>query len=528
MLERVLDRDGQRQLDAAFSKYTGLPTLVLMEQAAMALFQRIQRIPGREKGRIISIFCGPGNNGGDGYALARYLLSEGILHRVYEGSTKKEARGDAGDQREAYLRLGGKIQGWEDYVPEPGLLVDALLGTGYHVREGGRAEREVDELLERWTEAKRMGAKLLAVDLPSGLDANTGRLGLAHPGAEWTVSFGTLKPGFYYGEGPLCCGKIELAALTFPPSLFENLFPSSPGGLAYVPGTEEIFSFLPPRPQGGHKGSFGQAGILAGDDGMAGAGLLATRAALLSGTGRVYAQLGKEGEKAALLAFPSAILSHRRTEGEEELLRKADQGFLKGLGQRQMACLIGPGLQLTERNRHLLQTCIEHFEGPLVIDAGALRLLPPLRSFLQERKEKSRLTLLTPHVGEYHFLATAAQVKEEAEPGLRLVAKHYASTLLYKSAVSVVVDEQEGVRYLPGHCAALGRGGSGDMLAGLLVGFLAQGRSPLEAACLATVLGLEAARCYSARAGTRDFTPEKEGEEILKIMGEIEKRQRGV
>ena len=392
------------------------------------------------------IACGPGNNGGDGFVVARLLRSRGINPTVVYLGEETKLPADALEALAHYRRFGGEI---DHEIPKRpfSLVVDALFGIGLQRPiEGAYAE-----LIDR---INGLGCPVLALDVPSGLCADTGRVLGRAVKANYTATFIALKPGLLTLDGPDHCGEVSVHDLDIAP---ENTLPAR--GRVVTP---ELFkSRLLPRPKNSHKGMMGGVGILGGAPGMTGAALLAGRAALKLGAGRVYV---------GLLDNTALAVD---TDQPELMLRKPEDILASGFAT---ALAVGPGLGQGADGLDLLKRAIAA-ELPLVLDADALNLLaahPVLTGHLQKRAAP---TLLTPHPLEAARLLgidVGAVRADRLRAALSLAEKLNAVTVL-KGCGSVIASPA-GHWYIntsgnPGMASA----GMGDVLAGLAVALLAQG-----------------------------------------------------
>jgi hydroxyethylthiazole kinase-like uncharacterized protein yjeF len=403
------------------------------------------------------IVCGPGNNGGDGFILARILRSRGINPAVVFAGDEARLPADAREALASYRSFGGEISGEIPKRPFS-LAVDALFGIGLQRPiEGAHAE-----LIDR---LNGLGCPLLALDVPSGLCADTGRVLGKAVKAAYTATFIALKPGLLTLDGPDHCGEVSVHDLDIAP---ESLLPAE--GRVVTP---ELFKAgLRPRPRNSHKGMMGGVGILGGAPGMTGAALLAGRAALKLGAGRIYVGLL---DNAALAVD---------TDQPELMLRRPGEVLESGFATVLVA---GPGLGQSAGALALLKQAIA--AGlPLVLDADALNLLaahPVLAGHLRKRAAPS---LITPHPLEAARLLglDTAEVRADRIAAALALAKRLNALTVLKGCGSVIASPA-GRWYIntsgnPGMASA----GMGDVLAGIAAALLAQGWQA-EAALLCAV-----------------------------------------
>ncbi len=419
----------------------------LMERAGAALAAEIQRmLP--DAGAPLLMVAGPGNNGGDALVAARLLKGAGMAPVVVLAGDLARLPGDARAALEAWLTVGGKTLG-EIPAHDWALAVDGLFGIGLTRPIEGQAA----ELIGR---INQLGCPILAVDVPSGLCADTGRvLGMA-VGASRTLTFIAGKPGLYTGDGPDHCGEIRIDTL--------GLVCEDPEGGLVEP---QLFrSHLRPRPRNSHKGRFGDVGMLGGAPGMAGAALLAGRAALGLGAGKVHVGM--------LEALPVDPMQ------PELMLRTPDAVF-----DFATALAVGPGLGDSDRARALLRRSID-IAVPLVLDADALNLLARHPVLAAKVSRRSTPTIVTPHPAEAaRLLGTSTEAVQADRVASAVALARRSQALVALKGCGTVVARPDGRWWIntTGN-AGLATAGSGDVLTGMIAALLAQAW-PAEAALLA-------------------------------------------
>jgi hydroxyethylthiazole kinase-like uncharacterized protein yjeF len=453
----------------------GVAGITLMENAGLAV---AQAITARFAPRPALVLCGPGNNGGDGFVLARYLKAGWYRVALMFTGERAKLSSDAAAAHDAWLAAGGDIA---DDLPagDFDLVVDALFGIGLQRDVAGR-----DAELIEWI--NRQPAPVLALDIPSGLHADSGRVLGTAVDAEHTVTFIALKPGLLTLDGPDHAGEIHVCDLGL---AVEALRPAH----GRVIGSDVLGSILPPRRRNSHKGTYGSVGIVGGAPGMAGAGLLAGRAALWLGAGRVYLGL-LDG------ASPSVDI------GQPELmLRRADEV----LAIEHLTCLIvGPGLSQSPPARSAVAVALER-DLPLVLDADALNLIGAHDALQDVCRLRRAPTLLTPHPAEAARLLQTSVAEIQADrvaAATRLAARHGAAIAL--KGVGSVLAFADGRWCInttgnPGLASA----GMGDVLSGILGALIAQG-APSDSALVAGVYlhGAAADALVAARGGPIGMT----------------------
>ena len=452
-----------RKIEARF-----LPVHRLMEAAGLAAAEFARELLGAG-GTSVLIFAGPGNNGGDALVLARHLKQWWFkVDVIFTGDAKKLPR-DAARALRLWREAGGVLHSkipagkWD-------LVVDGLFGIGLKRRLEGRYAHLVERI-------NQFGVPVLALDVPSGLDADTGRTLGATVRATHTVTFMALKPGLLTADGVNCCGEIHVRSLDI-----EAAASLPPKGWLLSQATRPQ---LKPRLPGSHKGMFGNAGILGGAAGMVGAALLAGRAALKLGAGRTYV---------ALLAENAPLVDPM----QPELMLRTPEKLLE---LDHLDCLaVGPGLGQSNEAQHFLAAALK-IKLPLVLDADALNLIGSEARLQQLLKKRSAATILTPHPAEAGRLLKIGteEIQRDRLAAALEIAKRYRCHVVLKGAGSICA-LPDGSWYInssgnPGMASA----GMGDVLTGMIAALIAQGLGAGDALLLAVYLHGAAADDLVAR-----------------------------
>lgn len=471
----VLSASDAAAWDSAARTQYRVPSRVLMETAGRAVAQvLVAELPNAVAGGGgVLVAAGAGNNGGDGWVIARALHASGIPVWVAAVDPKTD---DAIDNR-ALARLDGVRElGREEAWPQAAVAVDALLGTG----AAGPAKGDVLALAQRLAE---YGAPILAVDGPTGLDLTSGEAhGPVH--AQLTVTFGGPRRGHLLARE--WCGKVVVVDIGFPPA--DSAWP--------VLVTDAWAAARLPRlmPQM-HKGDRGRVCVIGGADGMSGAALLAARAALAAGAGLVKLVAARETVTAAQASLPDLLTV-------ESSLQALEPSVAEALDWAD-ALVVGPGLgrEPREARRRFLAAVLGRRSVPAVLDADALYVTP------EPLVPSPRPLVLTPHLGEFRALAGDALADEAANDRWSAAARAAAKlkcTVLLKGVPTVIADLRGPEHVVASGNPGLATGGSGDLLAGFIGAFLARGTAPAEAAALgAHALGRAAeqgARQWTARS----------------------------
>ena len=460
-----------RELDRIAIEDRGIPGYTLMSRAGEAAFNLLrQRWP---QARRIVVVGGGGNNAGDGYVVARLGHQAGLDVRVLTLADPEGLRGDA-------------LIAWQDAsaadVPTAAfaaaglngadLLVDAILGTGLE-REVSGGWRDAIEAINAHP------ADILAIDIPSGLHADTGVILGAAIQAAATLTFIGLKQGLFTGQGPACCGEVSFDNLGVPPDIYPAIHPA-----CWRYAGEDLPDLLPQRWRSAHKGYFGHVLVIGGELGLAGAARMAAEAAARCGAGLVSI-----ATRAAHAGLQAAIRPELMIQGTDT------PDLLDPLLDRATVIAIGPGLGRGDWGRAMLQAALA-CDKPLVLDADALNLLAAEPTYRDN-------WILTPHSGEAARLLkmTPAEVEADRFTAVEDLALRFGGVAVLKGAGSLIASKTDGLVAL---CAAgnpgMASGGMGDVLTGVIAALVAQGL-PLFAAAKAGVYLHGRAGDLAARAG---------------------------
>ncbi|MDX1608725.1 MAG: NAD(P)H-hydrate dehydratase [Halofilum sp. (in: g-proteobacteria)] len=466
-----------RELDRRCIEDHGVDGYALMTRAAEAAFRGLRlRWPAA---RRIAVCCGGGNNGGDGLVIARLARAAGLEVELALKGDPARLRGAAA---RAWEDWNGPAQALDALDPAAhDVVVDALLGTGLDRPVEGEIAAAIDAL-------NAAATPVLAVDIPSGLDADAGAVLGTAVRAALTVTFIGPKRGLYTGAGIECAGSVLFDDLDTPPAIHDGIGPA-----VSVCERKDAEALLPARPPTAHKGDAGHVLVVGGGTGFAGAARLAGEAALRAGAGLVSVATRPE-HVTALVAGCPALMAH----GVE------DAAALAPLLERADVVALGPGLGRGEWSTALLRAVLEAAPGRLLVDADGLNGLAA------EPRVLAGGALLTPHPGEAARLLGTTSAGIQADrftAGRELAARYGAAVLLKGPGTLVCRDGEDPGRLLPGARPALAVGGSGDVLTGIAAALCGQGLEPADAACCAGVLlGLAADRAEQA-VGTRGLLP---------------------
>ncbi|PLW81879.1 bifunctional ADP-dependent NAD(P)H-hydrate dehydratase/NAD(P)H-hydrate epimerase [Kineobactrum sediminis] len=460
-LEALYSAEQTRALDRCAIENHGISGAVLMSRAAAtALDHLLLRWP---HPLLLQILCGTGNNGGDGYLLADQAHKRGIPVQVWQLGDAGKMRGDALLARQQALANGVAVAAFHPgALRAEGVLIDAMLGTGLT----GEVRAPFSEAI---TLCNQSGLPLLAVDIPSGLCADTGRRLGATTRADMTVTFIGYKRGLFTLDGPDCCGILVFADLGVPAEVYRQ---SAPDWLRL--DLDLLLAQLPSRPANAHKGNYGTVLVVGGDYGMGGAVALAAEAALRAGAGLVRVATRAEHVAAVIARTPEAMpVSVGSGQALKPLVDSAD------------VLVVGPGLGQSPWSEQLVQTIAESGK-PCVLDADGLNMLAAGRVLSPRVRDN---WVFTPHPGEAARLlgCSTAQVQADRFAATKRLQERLGGVVILKGNGSLVTDGTRGLLCDYGN-PGMASGGMGDVLSGVIGGLLAQDLVGLDAAALAVCL----------------------------------------
>ena len=491
-----------KELDRQAIEERGIPSIDLMERAAEGVAQAALSLlpakPGRCRG---TVFCGAGNNGGDGIAAGRLLFLAGVKVRVFLVGRYDRLTPDALEETRRLSECGVELEPFRQEDPEQQawalgsqVLVDALFGVGL--------SREIapDSAFAAAVELmNRSGGKVVAADIASGVEADSGRVLGRGVMADRTVTFTLPKIGQYVGDGAVLSGQVEVRDIGIPADLTRK---AAPGGVWTV---EEDFvrSCLPVRRADGHKGTFGKVLIIGGAVGYTGAPCLTAGAAVRSGCGLVFLGVPSciwtvEAAKCtSAMPFPlpekEGMLSHKALQKIREKLADCD------------VLALGPGLGRSQQTARLTLELLEETEKPVVLDADGINALAGHIDVLDRRR--GRVTILTPHDGEFARIGGDLSHGNRLQ-GAREFAAAHGCTLVLKGHRTLTATAAGTVMVNTTGNSGLAKGGSGDVLTGIIASLLAQGAAPGHAAACGVWLHGRSGDLAAKRLTEYGVTPE--------------------
>lgn len=505
-------------------KYTietlGIPSLVLMERAALAVSEKVMTLyPKQDRSNVI-VISGCGNNGADGIAVARILAGYGYDCSIFLFGNQDKMTAECRTQLRIARNMALPVRmtdadndlGMEEMLTnlsiqnERSIIIDGLFGIGLNRPLKGSYIHIIDSLNRLSTGS---GIPIVSIDLPSGLNASTGRVEGNAIKAKATITFEKMKTGHFLRSGPLYCGDLYVSGV----GIDTGKIPENET-IKYL---ENKDTFQLSRPATGNKGTFGKVLCITGSPNMGGAAILSARAALRSGAGMVKVvslctQLMDDSLQTKLLAEDPEIMYEGIPDNKEDYIAALDRNF-----EWCDILLLGCGLSVSPRAHEITEYVLQNFKGSLIIDADGLNLLANNKSLLLKRKEQGDLTILTPHPGEFHRLFSEEsgydkelQMHQDKE-FITKVSEKYGIILVAKDAKTLITDGKEVYMNTVGN-SGMATAGSGDVLAGMLAGFLA----PVYIATSAQ----NAARVVYLHGLCGDYAAKKFGESFM-VAGDI-------
>ena len=458
----------------------GIPQEVLMENAGLRVLDNVEKELGSLQDKIVLIVVGRGNNGGDGLVVARHLVQRGCDVRIFILGDK-EFTGAALVNYNIAKKLPLKIYEIKDdkglhllklTMHYTDLVVDAVFGTGLSGEIRGLAK----ETIEIINESK---AYVVAVDIPSGVDADTGLVSTTSVKADLTVCFGLPKLGIFLSPGKEFAGKTVIADIGIPQGVYEQVRPDF-----FLTDRDFVGKNLPCRFEESHKYNYGHLLLIGGSLGMMGAVNLAARGGFALGAGLVTAAVPRSIQAQLAATIPELITRAITENSDEGTISFQAKNELLELLKGKSAIVFGPGLRDYSDNR-ILEFLVSEAESPLVIDADGLNMLAKDLNILYKAKVP---IIITPHPGEMARLlkATSTEVQEDRISSARLISEEYGIWVVLKGNRTLISDPQGKIYFNPTGGPALATAGTGDVLAGMIGAMLGQNEN-IEAALTTAV-----------------------------------------
>lgn len=493
---------------AAIEEY-GIGSMVLMERAALQTVQVILDRYGTDL--YVGVMAGNGNNGGDGIAIARILQERGIRAEINMVGEASKLSPEAAAQLETAQKLNIPIHyGVEHTLYD--VIVDAIFGIGITRNVEGKYRKAIEAV-----NASR--AKVVAVDIPSGVNTDDGSIMGCAIKADITVTFAYRKLGLMLYPGASCAGEVVCVPIGIPGAVTAK---KRTGVVTFTDWKKDLH--FPGRSPSGNKGTFGKVLLIAGSRNMGGACFLSALSAYRTGAGMVRVFTAAQNREVLLKKLPEAIVDTYKDDAGADITKEEAKVLLSGLEWADIVA-VGPGISVSEKAKTILESLLSQCDKPMVIDADALNLLARnaelLKLFAFGYRKSDSDVIFTPHLGEFSRLmqCPVAKIKKDMIASCKAFTRKYDVSLVCKDA-RTLVSKRGKLTYLNASGNdGMATAGSGDVLTGIIAGLLAQGYSGFEAAVMGTY----------AHGLAGDFARRKTSayyimaQDIIKALGEIEK-----
>lgn len=534
-MQKITTAAQMRNMDriAMHGVYAMAPA-VLMENAGHAVAERAGAWLDGWDGKDVVLFCGKGNNGGDGFVIARHILAAGA--RVYVYVLGKEE--DYSDEARQHLHTLQQLADEETclLLPAPqsdadwqllqkrllasSVVIDAMLGTGFH----GSLRQPLASIVAEVNAAAAAGAvTVIAVDMPTGVNSDTGAVSNGDDDedgplfADMTVTFGALKRGLVLYPGRACAGHIEVDSIGMPGPLLMQLEEDP----AYLLQESDIAEIVVPRSPDSHKGTHGTIAIVTGSSQMAGAALMAAHGAVRSGAGKVFLRVPGATAPYCIGVQPEIMV---RGVGTGDHFTAADADEIIAESKNWSVLAMGPGLGRDAETKEFLLKVLAAVTCPVVLDADALNLLAGEKALIASRGSR---IIMTPHLAEFSRISGLSMAEIKADPiaTARQFASEWKVNLVLKGAPTLIVSAKTGNVYVnsTGN-AGMACGGMGDVLTGMIAAMIAhQGMSDLcSAACAGVYLHGAAGDACRKDRGPYGFTPMETADALPQVLASLE------
>ena len=504
-----------QQIDRQTIESFGIPGRILMENAGRGATRFIFEQFSDLKNKRVGVIAGRGNNGGDGFVIARYLAQSGIAVQVYLLAAKNQVKGDAAANLNLLKPLEIPVievpdeisfSAYESDMADLDIWIDAILGTGLKSDVKGYFQNVIDFI-------NALNKPVLAVDIPSGLNSDTGQPCGTCIRASATATFGFAKPGHMTYPGASCIGALEIVDIGIPPYIVETVEPKQ-----FLLTADLIRSYLTPRAENAHKGTTGHLLVLAGSPGKTGAASMTSMSALRAGAGLVSLAIG-QNLNAVLEAQMLEAMTVPLPTSRDGAFGESAFGAIQKLMSDKKCLAIGPGLGQASATGKLVRKIIAESQIPLVVDADGINNLAGQMQILKCARVP---IILTPHPGEMARLlnVNVGKVQEDRINCARNVAVDLNVHVVLKGARTVIAHPDGRVFINPTGNAGMASGGMGDVLTGIIAGQIVQGFSPESAAHIGVYLHGAAADSLAQSIGPYCYLA---GEVMNAIPAEIKK-----
>lgn len=485
---KIVTSEQMRALEKTAIEDYGIPSILLMENAATGFCLSLMSVNDLQAIKHIGIFCGRGNNGGDGFAIARHLHTYNHNVSCIIGFDEKNAENiltkDSYTNYAIAKNMEIPIINYKKIDKKYDLIIDALLGTGF---KGAPKKPEADMIRI----INDSGAYVASVDIPSGADASNGKIYGECVCASYTIAIGLTKTGHYLYPAKDYVGLLRLVPISIPQKIIDNYNSN------YYILNDKIFSYLPKRHENSHKGDFGKVLAYVGSDNMSGAAMLSVSAAFKSGVGMVTAASSETVLKNVVLNIPETMTLPIAGENLGKKLISALE--------KNDVLLLGCGIGRSEKAKKLTEKLITSCEKPMVIDADGINNLSENIDILYKKKAP---VILTPHTVEFSRMTglTPEHIEQNRLDEAINFSKKYNVVLVLKGASTIIASPDNGTYICAFGNSGLATAGSGDVLAGIIAGLLAQGAPPHIAAAAGVHTHSMAGMHASSNLGKRSMT----------------------
>jgi yjeF C-terminal region, hydroxyethylthiazole kinase-related/yjeF N-terminal region len=511
----VLSSQAIKELDRR-SEELGVPSLLLMESAGRGIAEELRKWLMDVRGRRILGLCGKGGNGGDALCALRYL---GLWGAEVRAVVLGEPSGPAATEFQAFsasfpdyvwvIHEEQELEELEDWLLWAEVVLDGILGVGAEGPAKGLARRAIEKIGE-------FPGLVVAVDLPSGLSGDSGKIPGPAVRANLTLATGALKPCHLLPPAAELCGEVRVVEVAYPPAVWQEVSP-----LARVLDEERCSALLPGRPRFGHKGTFGRVLVVAGAVGMAGAAALCAEGALRGGAGLVHVLTPEPVFPVVAGLIPEALVHPGPADPTGTFAPEAAEVALR-LAQDMDVVVIGPGLGRTPGPAELVRAFFAEKFPKLLLDADALFALAQDTKLLQRKHGE---LILTPHPGEFSRLSgvPAEEIVPEKIRWAKEKAGEWRAVVVLKGPPTVIAAPDGSAFLNTTGNTALAHGGSGDILAGLIAGLWAGGIPGLDAACLGVFVHGRAAELLTLENSARAVLPSEILSALPKVFSALER-----
>lgn len=515
----VLTAAEMREADRRTIEEVGLPGAVLMENAGAAVAQAIRAH--FSAARRLAILCGKGNNGGDGFVVARRLRE--LQPALYLVGSRRDVKGDALVHMGAFERSGGALveiaseadwEGVRERVLQADVIVDALLGTGLREQPSGLAGVVLRDLMPLVPGTRPC---IVAVDIPSGLSSDGGEVDWDVPSASVTVAFGAPKHGHVLPPACARVGTMIVADIGIPASILADV-----GTGLFLSEARDAAAPFEPRPADSHKGSYGHLLVVAGSVGKTGAAVLAAMGALRSGVGLVTVATPAPALSLVASARPE-IMTEALPVSAAGLLTAESTEHALALAKSRDAVVLGPGLGQETATRDFVRGFAERCPLPLLVDADGLNALAAAPGGAELLRGRKAPTIVTPHPGEMARLVggTAAEVQRMRLETARAFSKRAGAMVVLKGYRTLVADPQGRAAVNPTGNPGMATGGTGDVLSGVIGALLARGNEAWKAAAAGVYVHGLAGDLAAARRGQDSLVAGDLLEDLSEAIGSV-------